>query len=344
MHRVLKSLCAAAALAGLLLLGGCTRQPSGADASAFAPDDGSRLVVYTSHKEEVYRPIIKEFEERTGIWVEVVTGGTNELLERIRDGGGQPACDVIFGGGAESLMVYSDCLEPYRAAEADSLRAGLRGSGDLWTPFSSLPVVIVYNTKLVAPGQIRGWADLFDVRWQGRIAFADPSVSGSSYTAAVTMLSCLPGSPWDNLAAFAENLGGNVQSDSGNVVSAVAGGSCVVGVTLEETALKRIAAGDDIAIIYPQEGTSNQPDGVALIKGAAHADNARAFIDFTLSADVQSILGAFCRRPVRDDVPERDGLTPLGDIRLINYNVSYASRIKEEFLSRWADLSREGEA
>ena len=29
-----------------------------------------RLTVYTSHKQEVYAPIIKEFEERTGIWVE----------------------------------------------------------------------------------------------------------------------------------------------------------------------------------------------------------------------------------------------------------------------------------
>lgn len=33
-----------------------------------------RLTVYTSHKQEVYAPIIKEFEERTGIWVEVVPG------------------------------------------------------------------------------------------------------------------------------------------------------------------------------------------------------------------------------------------------------------------------------
>ena len=37
--------------------------------------------MYTSHKQEVYAPIIKEFEERTGIWVEVVPGGTTELLE-----------------------------------------------------------------------------------------------------------------------------------------------------------------------------------------------------------------------------------------------------------------------
>ena len=30
------------------------------------PED-KKLVIYTSHKEDVYEPIIKEFEERTGI-------------------------------------------------------------------------------------------------------------------------------------------------------------------------------------------------------------------------------------------------------------------------------------
>ena len=58
-----------------------------------------RLTVYTSHKQEVYAPIIKEFEERTGIWVEVVPGGTTELLERIREEGEKGSCDVMFGGG-----------------------------------------------------------------------------------------------------------------------------------------------------------------------------------------------------------------------------------------------------
>ena len=61
-----------------------------------------RLTVYTSHKQEVYAPIIKEFEERTGIWVEVVPGGTTELLERIREEGEKGSCDVMFGGGVES--------------------------------------------------------------------------------------------------------------------------------------------------------------------------------------------------------------------------------------------------
>ena len=40
-------------------------------------------MVYTSHKEEVWQPIVREFESRTGIWVDVVVGGSSELLERL---------------------------------------------------------------------------------------------------------------------------------------------------------------------------------------------------------------------------------------------------------------------
>ncbi len=49
----------------------------------YAPSDANQLTIYTSHKEEVYLPIVREFESRTGIWVRVITGGTNELLEQI---------------------------------------------------------------------------------------------------------------------------------------------------------------------------------------------------------------------------------------------------------------------
>lgn len=52
------------ALMALLLLSGCAQ---GTDVSAFAPGEEERLVIYTSHKEEVYGPIIKEFQQRTGI-------------------------------------------------------------------------------------------------------------------------------------------------------------------------------------------------------------------------------------------------------------------------------------
>ena len=324
-----------------LLLTGCAGSP-GQSAATLAPAESDRVVIYTSHKEEVYGPIVKEFEARTGIWAEVVTGGTNELLARIAGEADAPVCDVIFGGGVESLTAYERYFQPYACAEADLIRPGLRPADDLWTPFSSLPVVLIYNTKLVSPGELTGWESLLSGRWSGSIALADPTVSGSSYTAAATMLCVLPGDDWDQLDRLAVQLEGRVLPDSGDVVAAVADGSCRVGVTLEETALKRQAQGADIAIVYPEEGTSAVPDGSALIAGAPHPDNARAFLDFAQSRDVQElVVSQFSRRSVRTDVSDGDALPPADELALIDYPVRWAAELKDAFSARWPELLRE---
>ena len=320
-------------LAGLLLAGCGAQEPA---AVSCAPEEDSRLVIYTSHKEEVYWPIVKEFEERTGIWVEVVPGGTNELLERIRQEADGPAADVMFGGGAENLEAYSDCFVPYTCAQAEQLQPQLRDPEDRWTPFSALPVVLVYNTKLLRPGRAADWDDLLSPDLRGKIAFADPAVSGSSFTALETMLLALgPGREEELLRAFAENLDGKQLDGSGEVLSAVAGGSALVGVTLEETALKRIAAGDDLSLVYPESGTSCVPDASAVIQGAPHEENARRFVDFTVSREVQRLLtGQFCRRSVRGDVGS--DLTPLEEITLVDYDVEEAGASRDSVLMTWA--------
>ena len=324
-----------------LLLAGCGK--SEARSPSYLPDDSRRLVVYTSHKEEVYRPIIREFEQRTGIWVEVVTGGTNELLQRIDAEKDAPAADVMFGGGVESLQSRADCFEPYRCSESDSLLAQFCSGDHCWTPFSALPVVLIYNTKLVSPDRITGWSDLDRREFRGKIAFADPNISGSSFTALVTRVRVGGGDEKKVLPQFAQALDGQQLSGSGDVLTAVADGSALVGVTLEETALKRIAAGDNIALVYPADGTSCVPDGSALVKGAPHPDNAKAFLDFTVSRDVQRLLeDSFYRRAVRRDIPADAELTPLSQIPLIVYDVAWASANRDTLLSDWAFYQKEG--
>ena len=272
----------------------------------------------------------------------ILHAAVQTLYARIAGEADAPVCDVIFGGGVESLTAYERYFQPYACAEADLIRPGLRPADDLWTPFSSLPVVLIYNTKLVSPGELTGWESLLSGRWSGSIALADPTVSGSSYTAAATMLCALPGDDWDQLDRLAVQLEGRVLPDSGDVVAAVAGGSCRVGVTLEETALKRQAQGADIAIVYPEEGTSAVPDGSALIAGAPHPDNARAFLDFAQSRDVQElVVSQFSRRSVRTDVSDGDALPPADELALIDYPVRWAAELKDAFSARWPELLRE---
>lgn len=303
------------------------------------PQPENRLVVYTSHKEEVYRPIIREFEERTGIWVELVTGGSYELLERLEAEKAAPCADVMFGGGVESLESYRHLFQAHRCDQWEMISQDFRQPEDDWTPFSALPLVLIYNTKLVDPSRLTGWEDLTRPEFRGKIAFADPTKSASSFTAVVTVLHACGE---DILEALARNLEGMQLSSSGEVLRAVADGDFLVGITLEETALQRIAAGNNLALVYPKEGTSCVPDGTALIAGGPHRENAEKFLDFTLSREVQQLLGTrFYRRSVREDVTLPESLPSLEEIPLISYNPRWASENREEILSQWAKAMEE---
>lgn len=315
----------------------CGTGTSDTSALQYAPKEEDRLVVYTSHKEEVYWPIIKEFEERTGIWVEVISGGTNELLTRLVEEKDVPQADVMFGGGVDSLAAYGDCFAPYFCRDWVLLDYTMRSIDGLWTPFSALPVVLIYNTKLVSPGQLTCWEDLFSPAWQGRIAFCDPSVSGSSFTGLVTLLQAVGGAPDEVLQAFAVSLDGRQLETSGEVLDSVAEGTDLVGITLEETALKRAAAGAEIALVYPSDGTSCVPDGGALVKGAPHEKNAQRFLDFIASTDVQQRMESeFSRRPIRQTQTQTADLLPLTDIPSLNYDISWASENHNKVLMSWA--------
>ena len=194
------------------------------DSELLQPDDSQRLIIYTSHKEEVYEPIIREFENRTGIWVTVITGGTNELLDQIASGSAAGRCDLMFGGGIESLMSCIDSFESYTCENRSFLLPEYEISDSRITPFSALPIVLIYNTRLIESTELKGWSSLLDPTLCGQIAFANPAVSGSSYTMLCTLCQILGGNPSSVLHDFAKNLDGKQLSGSGSVLDAVADG------------------------------------------------------------------------------------------------------------------------
>ena len=319
-----------------LLAGLLTACSSDTHRQAFAPSESEKLIIYTSHKEEVYGPIIDEFEARTGIWVEVVSGGSATLLEQIRLQSGTPEADIMFGGGVDLLGAYSDCFEAYEPEGSEYLTTDFKSTDNKWTAFSSLPIVIIYNNRLVYVNSVPdSWQDLLDERWKGKIAFADPGNSGTSYTSLVTLLTVMePQNEVETMHAFIDNLGGKILTGSGEVTESVAAGTKLIGVTLEEAALKKQAAGADISIVYPAEGTSAVPDGCAIVKEAVHLENAQKFMDFIISDCVQQMLVELCsRRPVRGGVKISD--ERLHAIDEIDYDIDRATAQQAELLDEW---------
>lgn len=329
-----------------VIVAGCAGNDNGATGESGSDEGGSGsdvVAVYTPHASEMINPIVREFQERTGIEVELVTGGTGELLNRVQAESNNPGGDVFWGGGAESLEAYSEYFQPYVTSEDEHIGDDYKSPNNYWTGFSALPMVIMYNEEMVEEADVpQSWEDLLDEKWRGQIAYTDPNSSGSSYTQLVTMLFAFDqheDEDWPFVNQFIENLDGRILSGSSMVFRGVADGEFPLGITLEEAAHRYIAGGSPVNVTYPSEGTSAVPDGVSMINGASNEANAEEFIDFLVSEDVQEmIVEEFNRRSVRDDIDPPEGLIDSEDIPLVDYDFEWSANNQEEVMDKFQDI------
>ncbi len=337
-------LVAIVAEAAMLLLSSCGNSERQAQiqyiSEKYNVPEEKQLIVYTSHKEEVYLPIIREFENRTGIWVEIHAGGTAEMFSEVREGLDEGRCDIMFGGGIESYEAQKDLFIPYEVKEKEILDQTYVDTENYWTAFTELPIVFIYNKKLVSYSEVpKTWEELFDQKWKGQIAFADIHNSGTSYTIISTMEQILKKDAKEILPDFYDQLGGRVLSSSGQVVPEVSNGDFLIGITLEETARKGMDLGEEISMLFPEDGTSAVPDGCAMVKNAPHTYNAGKFIDFIVSHDTQEYaVENFYRRSVRTDL----GYSYSGSLDQIDFDVRKSAKEEMDVFSLWDQLSEKG--
>ena len=322
------------------VLSSCQSGPQTAPMPA-VPD----LVLYTAQEEEIYEPIIKEFEERTNLMVKVERGSSEEMTGRLEYEEERPDWDVVFGVGIETLEQSKEHWQVYKSPEAAFITESFQCEDNRWTSFSALPLVIMYNTNVVTYRELPvGWNSLLEPRWKGRIAFVDPRRSDVYSAALVTAVHT-----WekrgDYLEQFMENLEYGTLNSMQEVNVGILDGRYSLGVTMEESAQALLSEGADVDYIYPQEGTTALPDGTANVKGCSNPDAARQFLDFTVSRDTQRILVSdLNRRSVRSDVPPLPGLSPIGRLPLIEMDLEELTREKKDVLARWNGIlsRREG--
>ena len=239
-----RNICAGLLLTGTLILSvlsACGSRDTEATPDFSDIPADQKLTIYTAHKAEVYRPIIQEFEESTGIWVDVRAGGTTELLEELQEmqSTSKQEVDVMFGGGIEMLEAYKDCFQPYSSPLEAKLDPVYISPDHYWTPFTELPIVFIYNSKIVQPESApHSWQDFLDGSWKGSISFADPSMSGTSYTILETMKDATQLPESELLSKFCDDLDGHLAKGSGEVLTEVANGDRLVGIISHVAELK----------------------------------------------------------------------------------------------------------
>ena len=303
------------------------------------------VVVVSPHPVDFMRPLINEFETQTGITVKIIECGTSEAISRIQAG---EAIDVLWGGSVLSVGPFEDSFAEYRSANYDAFSEEFKKMPGTVTCFTDVPSVLMVNTDLIGDIKIEGYEDLLDPRLTGKIAYANPKRSSSSFEHLVNMLYAMgdgdPEAGWDYAGKFAYQLDGNLLKGSSEVYKGVANGKFVVGLTFEEAAITQMRAGKHVKIVYMKEGVVSTPDGLYIAGNATNLENARKFVDFMTDKDTQKYISAdLGRRSVRCDVEESALVSPKEEINIIEVDGDTVTARKAEWSEKFAMLCGEGD-
>jgi len=281
------------------------------------------VVVYTAHDRVLSEPILRLFEQRTGIAVHPVydteasktTGLVGRLIARRDD----PDCDVFWNNEIVQTirLARMGLLARYVSEQARRFPAAWRDGQGRWTGFAARARLLIYNTDLVrntAPPS--GLRDFTDPKWRGAAAVARPFFGTTLTHAAVLHQAWGP----QRLAHWCRAIRRNdVALCTGNatVRDLVAAGERSFGLTDTDDAHAAMLEGKPVAVAVPDAeafGAVLIPNTVALVAGCPHGEEGRRLIDFLLSAEVERALaaGRAAQIPLATDLG--DVKTPWDDL------------------------------
>ena len=146
------------------------------------------ITVYSGRQEDLVEDLFEQFEEETGITVDVRYGDSAELAATIAEEGDNTPADVFFAQDAGSLGSVSGegLLKELPAETLERVDERFRDPESRWVGTSGRVRVVVYNTDELSEDELPDsiW-DYADPEWQGRIGFAP---TNASFQAMVTAM------------------------------------------------------------------------------------------------------------------------------------------------------------
>ena len=315
-------------------------------AAACGSDAGGEgtLTVYSGRSEDLVASLIGQFEEETGIDVEVRYASSTDLAATIREEGANSPADVFFAQDPASLGAVA--IAGLFQTLPDDLLAMVpaRFSDDegRWVGVSGRSRVVVYDTTRVSADELPDSVDGFtDPAWQGRIAVAPSNGSFLAFVAAM-ILERGEDATLEWLEAIAAN---DPETFSGNspIVAAANDGVIEVGLVNHYYLLQlrdevgEVSAGN---YFFPTAGPGSlvMPAGVGILGTTDDQDGARRFVEFLLSRTAQEyFVTETFEYPLIDGIAPDPNLPPIDSLSQPDIDLSDLAGV----LDRATDLVAE---
>jgi iron(III) transport system substrate-binding protein len=251
------------------------------------------VVVYTSVDQVFAEPILKKFEEQSGIRVlavyDVEANKTTGLANRLLAEAPRPKADVFWNGEfVQTLRLKEkDVLTPYRSPVSEGFPAQLVDPEGYWTGLTPRIRVFISSsdfkeTEIPLDGLIE--VDLP----KDQMAISSPLFGTGSFQAAA-MYSILGTA--DAGRHYQEIIDSGIRIEAGNSVvrDLVVAGTITLGLVDNDDACGAVRRGEDVRVFLPRE-TMLIPSTVAKVKGGPNPDSGDTLIDYLLGPQAETDL------------------------------------------------------
>lgn len=278
------------------------------------------LTMYSGRSPELIEPVIEDFEEASGLEVEIRSGDSAPLAGTIiEEGDGSPA-DVFLAQDAGSLgaVEAEGLLEPLPPKLLKRVDERFRSSEGGWVGVTGRARVIAYGPDVDEADLPDSPLGLTEPEWEGRVGWSPANASLQAY---VTALRQVEGE--DVARDWLEGMVANgVQSYESNTPlrDAIASGEVDVGLLNHYYVAQAVAEeGPDypVDVYFPPDdlGSMVNVAGAGIVAGSDDPEGSRELIEFLLSRDAQTFFAESSKEyPLAAGVEPAPELVPLEDI------------------------------
>ena len=273
-------------------------------ACAFAPPTFAQeqvLNLYSARHYQTDEALYQNFTKQTGIRINRIEAGDDQLIERLKSEGANSPADVLLIVDAARLAQADDLglFQPVRSKVlAERIPAELRDPESAWFGLSSRARIIVYNKATMNPTDVATYASLADPKNKGKVCTRSGShpYNLSLISAQIAHLGEAKAEAWAK--GVVGNLARKPQGGDTDQIKAVAAGEC--GAALSNSyyyaRLLRSTKPEDrevvakTGVVWPDQGgvgTHLNISGAGVLKHAPHRDNAIRFVEYLASDEAQ---------------------------------------------------------
>ncbi len=267
-------------------------------------EKNDEINIYSQRHYQVDKKQYENFEKKTGIKINVIKAGADELLERLYNEGENSPADLFVTVDAGKLQkgVEKGLFQKIKNKIIESnIIADLKDVNSYWVPVTYRARLIVYSNERVLSHELSTYEDLANPKWKGKILVRS---SSNAYNQA------LMASMYANIGEEAtkkwskgivNNLARDPKGNDRDQVKAIASGqgdlaivnSYYIGMLLSSEKESEVLAGKSISVFFPNQakedrGTHVNISGFALTKNAPNRENAIKLLEYLTDVEAQN--------------------------------------------------------